>query len=409
MVSRQAALILALVIASVFLQAHTALAKTLIVSKDINCWPQVAGPLYPTIQSAINAMPTASTAVNVVIVCPGVYPEQVVITKNITVQGALRDGMDPASENGNAGMARIVVPAGGLVPTPFGAGYIAAQVVAQNIADLNLTNLTIDGHGGGCPTDPNSGLPVRSAGLALSNVGVTGTSSDATITRNNIHSMIGFKADGSRCYTSIGQGEGIVAENSWFTLDNNSIHDHDLSHVHQIGGVSRIRSNSLARGFYGIYLTNVSLTYGTNNTGSTVSSNDVDGFSAGIHLEASSNVLVQSNNIGNWGAGIWLSHGSADNDVLSNRIADSWYGIDLGGAGDGVGGHTRNVVKSNTITRSVAAAVLDSFSHGANSITGNIINDAPIGIFYLSTEDDVFAPNTFYNTNVLITTGPSLP
>jgi hypothetical protein len=30
--------------------------------------------------------------------------------------------------------------------------------------------------------------------------------------------------------------------------------------------------------------------------------------------------------------------------------------------------------------RSVAAAVLDSFSHGANSITGNIINDAPIGV-----------------------------
>jgi hypothetical protein len=407
-VSRQAAVVLAVVIASVFVQAQSTFAKTLVVSKDVNCWPQVKGPLYPTIQSAINAMPTASSGVNIVLVCPGTYPEQVVINKNITIQGALRDGTDPDSENGNSAEARIVVPAGGLVPAPFGTGYIAAQIVAQNILDLNIINMTVDGHGGGCPTDPGSGLPVRTAGIALSNVGVAGTASEATISKNNIHSMIGYRDDGSRCYSSIGQGEGVVAENSWFVLDSNSIHDHDLAHVHQIGGVSRIKSNSIGRGYKGIQLTNVSLTYGT-GTGSTVSLNDISNFSAGIQLEGSSNVLVSQNNIGQWGAGIWLSNGSSGNDVLSNRISDAYFGIDLGGLGTGLGGHFGNVVKENVITRSTAAGVLDVGSHGTNSITNNTINDAPIGIFYLSTDTDVFTPNTFYNVRTLITTGATIP
>lgn len=395
-------------IAIVVLQVASASAKTLVVSKGVNCWPQVAGPLYPTIQAAVNAMPTAGTAVNTVIVCPGIYPEQVVITKNITITGALRDGTDPESQNGNSAEARIVVPPGGLVALPFGSGFIAAQIVAQNIADLNLTNLTIDGNGGGCPLDP-AGQPVRSAGIALLNVGLPGTSYDATISKNNIRSQVGKKSDGSRCYADAGQGEGVIAEDSWFTLDSNSIHGIDLSPVHQIRGISRIKSNSLGLGFYGVWLSNVSLT-AANNAGSTVSLNDIQGFSAGIHLDASSNVLVTQNNISNWtGAGIWLSHGSSDNDLISNRIADAWYGIDLGGAGDGLGGHARNTVRSNTITRSARAAIVDVFSHGSNQISSNTISDAPIGVFYMSTVDDVFVPNSFFNVTVLITTGTSLP
>ena len=120
-------------------------------------------------------------------------------------------------------------------------------------------------------------------------------------------------------------------------------------------------------------------------------------------------MLVSQNNIGQWGAGIWLSNGSSGNDVLSNRISDAYFGIDLGGLGTGLGGHFGNVVKENVITRSTTAGVLDVGSHGTNSITNNTINDAPIGIFYLSTDTDVFTPNTFYNVRTLITTGATIP
>src|SRR5258705_8191397 len=164
---------LALAIAGIFLQPAGALAAprpvTLIVSKGLNCWPQVAGPLYPTIQAAINAIPVYLNAQNTIIVCPGSYPEQVVITKNVTITGALRDGTDPASEDGNFGEAKIVVPTGGLQRRQLLSGkWIAAQVVAENIADVNLINLTIDGHGAGCPVDPSL-QPIPFSGVRFSN------------------------------------------------------------------------------------------------------------------------------------------------------------------------------------------------------------------------------------------------
>ena len=103
--------------AAVLLLAGEASAKSLIVSNSgINCSPQTPGitTLYPTIQSAIDALPVAAQATNVVIVCPGIYPEQLKITKPITITGVLRDGTDPPAILGNTGEVRIVPPAGGL-------------------------------------------------------------------------------------------------------------------------------------------------------------------------------------------------------------------------------------------------------------------------------------------------------
>jgi hypothetical protein len=297
MVSRPAALILALVIASVFLQAHTALAKTLIVSKDVNCWPQVAGPLYPTIQSAINAMPTASSAVNVVIVCPGVYPEQVVITKNITVGRFVMERIR---------LRKTAMPAWrGSWSRPEGwcphrsARAIAAQVVAQNIADLNLTNLTIDGHGGGC-------RPIKTADCRCA--------APVSLSSNRRHRHQFRRDDHEEQHPFDDRIQGgqlaLLYEHragrgrrrrSWFTLDNNSIHDHDLS----LACIRSVASAESDRTLWheGLrYLSdNVSLTYGTSNTSSTVSSMSM---ASRLALPRGVlNVLVQSNNIGNWGPG----------------------------------------------------------------------------------------------------------
>lgn len=40
-------------------------------------------PQYPTIQQAVSSVPSGAT----VGVCPGTYPEQVVITRNVTLKG----------------------------------------------------------------------------------------------------------------------------------------------------------------------------------------------------------------------------------------------------------------------------------------------------------------------------------
>jgi len=76
-------------------------------------------------------------------VCPGQYPEQITITKPVTLEGI---------SEGNAAQARIVTPGGGLtinadvntgdgVPDPA-----AVQIYVKNVSGaVNLTNLEVNG------------------------------------------------------------------------------------------------------------------------------------------------------------------------------------------------------------------------------------------------------------------------
>ena len=385
-----------LVLAATFLHAEGVLAKTFVVSNTgVNCYPQVVGPLYPTIKAALAAVPIAANAAHVVVVCPGTYPEQVKITKNVSITGVLRDGTDPVEIAGNSGDARIVPPAGGLLRDPDFLGNVAAQVYAQNITDVNLTNLHIDGTGTGCPLGTD-GAPMPIAGIALYGVGIPDTAHKATINKNVMHNQVGM-CGGVRSYT----GHGLRTEKSWATLDSNSIANADNNLIHQIEGVSKMTNNYLSYAHYGILLSNVTQTYGATLTGSTISSNIVTALQAGILLEASSNVLVSLNTLSHTGIGTDAL--SSDNDVLSNKVIDAFYGIYLGN------GTSRTNVKSNTIIRSVRVGIVDQFSEGGNTITGNTINQAPIGIFLLATMNDVINPNTYFNVDVLTTTGPSVP
>ena len=96
-------------------------------------------PSYSTIQAAVNAAAAGAS----VYVCPGIYPEQVTVSKNLSLSGV---------PSGNANAAVIVPPSGGLVqnatdPSPASANPpIAAQLSVQgpNIT-VNLSNLTVDG------------------------------------------------------------------------------------------------------------------------------------------------------------------------------------------------------------------------------------------------------------------------
>jgi len=60
------------------------------------------GPQYPTIQAAV----TAATPGSTVNICPGTYPEQVLITKNLHLVGVF---------SGTKHSAVVTSPAGGLV------------------------------------------------------------------------------------------------------------------------------------------------------------------------------------------------------------------------------------------------------------------------------------------------------
>ncbi len=90
------------VIATVFLlglRAQPLLAASVAVGPN-TCQPSLVH--FATIQAAVSAVPFGAT----VLVCPGTYPEQVVITQPLTLKG-VTDGV--------SGAAVIAVPAGRIV------------------------------------------------------------------------------------------------------------------------------------------------------------------------------------------------------------------------------------------------------------------------------------------------------
>jgi hypothetical protein len=95
-------------------------------------------PSYLTIQAAVDAAQAGA----IVVVCPGIYPEQVTIKKSLTLSGVA---------NGNADASVIAPPSGGMAqnasdPSPASLiPAIAAQVFIQGPATVNLNNLIIDG------------------------------------------------------------------------------------------------------------------------------------------------------------------------------------------------------------------------------------------------------------------------
>jgi len=113
--------------------AQTLAAATVYVG---SCGPAKATS-YTTIQQAVNASPAGST----VYVCPGTYPEQVTITRNLNLIGV---------QSGTADSAVITSPASGVVQNTYDlyeppAYPVAAQVLVQKAQSVNIANITVDG------------------------------------------------------------------------------------------------------------------------------------------------------------------------------------------------------------------------------------------------------------------------
>jgi hypothetical protein len=130
---------------------------------------------HPTITAAISAASAGDT----VQVCPGNYPEQVVINKPLKLTGVQSGTMDKA----------VILPPAGEMSTmtrvvtfPNNARPIAVQLYVQNTQDVEISDLTIDGTNNQIPggADPTCSVPAAStptyAGIYLGN-------SSATITR----------------------------------------------------------------------------------------------------------------------------------------------------------------------------------------------------------------------------------
>jgi parallel beta-helix repeat protein len=315
-----------------------------------------------------------------VFVCPGTYPEQVVITQPINLNG-VTDGTGDA--------AVITVPPGGLVAngTHTGVGPVAVQLLVENTVLVAVGNLTIDGSGAGCVSGAN-----RVFGLEYYFVGtpVDGTSAGKisnVVVRNELDT----------CTLT----DGIEVDNSYVTISNNEVHGIDITPIGSRGGQVNIANNNIQDALNGIV---VSVSTAPNLvTGNTISNIGPSvGFTTpvGVWLD-SSNATVTKNTVSNAAAGygVYLPGSSAGTNVNTNKLNDTDIAVYM------LGSTSNTLVQSNTIART-SYGIADLSTGGGNNVTKNTVNESYYGVFVGGPTTDTLTPNTFFNVVVTVDPDP---
>ncbi len=189
--------------AALILGAATSRAATLIVDDSLQC----PGAQLSTIQAAINAASPGDT----IKICPGTYPEQVRIDKNLTVEGI---------PFGNENLVLLMPGAVTANSSSLVSGMpFAAIILVDGASKVDLSNLTVDG--------ANNGL----ASCAINFAGIYYRNSsgkiDSVVTRN-----IQLAPGGDSCQT----GLGIFAQSSAngatkLEVTNSSLHDYQKNGI----------------------------------------------------------------------------------------------------------------------------------------------------------------------------------
>jgi parallel beta-helix repeat protein len=357
---------IAFVIAAGLLGQSLLWATTVVVGPD-TCKPSYVH--FSTIQSAVTASPYGT----IIMVCPGSYAEQVVISQPLTLEG-VTDG------TGNA--AVINVPGAGLVQngTSVSFGPVAVQLLVENTVGVTVKDLVVDGSGGNCPAGSN-----RNVGIGVFDVG---TASDGT-TAAKIQDVV--VRNDTTC-----SGDGILADTSYATITGSEIHNINQTAIDAYNAKYTITNNSIQRASnFGIVLVN-------NSNGSVVSGNNVsDGWNGIYSAGGSTGAIITRNTVlNNTQVGIWIDFASQQT-VTQNVVSDSWWLLYMEGG-------SLNIVQNNTLSDASAYdGIVDVASSGGNNITKNTVNEAPFGIYVDSTTSgDTLVPNTFYNTVITLDPGP---
>ena len=345
---------------------------------------------FATIQKAVNASPAGT----VIKVCPGNYPEQVVIAKDLTLEGIEYETEDAVV---------ILPPAGGLVAnvTDVDSGdRVAAQLVVQNTGSISISNLTVDGTGNGLSCGPDvRGILFQSSSGTVKHVALrnqvpngipngcqvgesiwvetaAGHSSTVTIEHSSVHNYNKNGITGNDAGTNLTlagnyvQGAGVVPDGG---AAQNGIQV-------GFGATGTIKHNIVIDNIYGNPMVAASadiLLYdAAENSNITISGNIVGNSQLPIAL--------YTDKVGVYGDGV---------SVTGNRAfgASTYDGIDVCTNGNTVTGNTivnsaesgmhldascgstgqSNTVTGNAILESACAGILDD----TNGTGGNTITD----------------------------------
>lgn len=356
----------------------------------------------------------------VIQVCPGTYPEQVVISKPLTIRGI---------QDGNNDAAVIVPPSGGMAAnttrlSPYlTTGHpLAAQILVNAATGLvNISNLTVDGSGNGITYGCGSeiilaGIYYRAAQGTIKNVA----------TRNQIIAPTGCD---DRAFGIMAESGGTLASpvNLTVAIQDSSLRSFGTVGIaaDDFGLTSTIKGNTLSSASPGVN-SGIQIVAATGSAVSNSISLGGNDFSTGISADASHAVVISGNTVGHGGTGISVSsddffNSDANNGkITSNYVFDSSGGTDLTdpnplnqfeNAGILVCSNN-NLVQGNEINGSTVAAVLvdtcfnTTFGSTGNTIKGNQINEACAGV-WLRPTGNIVNSNQFTNVVHVLQSGDS--
>jgi hypothetical protein len=369
-----------------------------------NCKAIPIDDTFSTIQAAVNASAAGTT----ILVCPGVYPEQVTVNKALTIRGV---------RSGTSGAATIVAPAGGIVTNTISlatGNLIAAQMLVMETAGVNISNLAIDGANNKINAcSPNLiGLYYRNASGTVSHVVVANQALVAV--DNGCQSGLGIFAQSGN-----GRSSTVTIENSHVqNYQKNGITGNEPgTQIHIVGNTvvgqgstTSAAENSIQIGFgaAGKIVGNTVM----DDVFAPDTINDPSDAAAGILVFASEEVTVSGNTVGNTQFGIaFVSDpvfGSADEGVIiSNRVTAThiFDGIDLCS--------NHNKVHDNIINGSDEAGIHVDSSCGkvtGNKVGDNTINGACAGILVgTSAGSNDIDDNEFFNVRRTVLTADVCP
>ena len=349
---------------------------------------------YATIGAAATFAPTGS----IIDVCPGTYPEQVVITKRLTLIGV---------QSGTAGATAVVaVPSSGVVPNVYDihGHHIAAQIAVLDSSAV-ISNLTVDGSGNNL-----SGCATNLEGIYFQN-------STGTITQNVVRNQILDSAD---LGCQVGLAINVESNNGAspaVTISNNSVHNYQKNGITAKGsGVSGLggpKATVSANTVIGIGATpaiaqnGIEIAFGaTGKVNSNYVADDVytGGYwaSSGILIYAAANVTASANTVENAQYAIVTvsdpTYGVADGATISsNHIGGGADSIDLcsnnnSATANTIYGSTQDGIHSDDTCTSGSVV-----SGNNNTITGNTINEACAGVLLGTGTGTTSSPNTYLN------------
>jgi hypothetical protein len=370
-------------------------------------------PSYPTIQAAV----TASAAGGTVDVCPGIYPEQVTINKNLTVTGV---------QVGTADAAVITSPAGGVAQNTLdlaGPYPVAAQVLVRNANNVMLSNLTVDGSNNG----------INSCALDLRGIyyqNASGMISDVVTRNQTLASALTGCQSGQGIFVQSGYATSGTAK---VTIQNNSVHSYQKNGITVDGDTA----NGTVMGNYiagqgptagaaenGVQISsgaagNVSNNVVVDDIWAPDTSSDTGDAAGGIIVVGSENVTIQNNTVSSTQFGIVTEtyagfgtpvnpNGLSDHTTINNNQVTNTLIFDAIDVCS-----NNNTVQNNTIFNATESGVHIDSSCGStgvnNHVDGNTINETCAGILQGATPNNIGGGNKFYNVVNTTLSGNACP